>query len=218
MLRIMVVDEHHLFREGLAHVLAGAPDIEVVASVGDPAAALTQAAGYQPDAIIIDPWTPQMGGVDTVVRLHAACPAASLLVLTAMDAETDFLAALRAGAQAYLLKNSTSQELLLALQQVNQGGVVLGPWLTARLAAEYARLAGRLQDLDATNAVSLSGREREILQWVARGYSNKEIGVKLELSPHTVKAHLRSILDKLGLRRRSEAAAWAARHDLFPVD
>ena len=218
MLRIMVVDEHHLFREGLAHVLAGAPDIEVVASVGDPAAALTQATGYQPDAIIIDPWTPQMGGVDTVVRLHAACPAASLLILTAMDAETDFLAALRAGAQAYLLKNSTSQELLLALQQVNQGGVVLGPWLTARLAAEYARLAGRLQDLDATNAVSLSGREREILQWVARGYSNKEIGVKLELSPHTVKAHLRSILDKLGLRRRSEAAAWAARHDLFPVD
>jgi two-component system, NarL family, nitrate/nitrite response regulator NarL len=218
MLRVLIVDGHHLFREGLVHVLGDMPDIRVVGSASDGEAALRQALESQPDAILIDPWMPMVGGAAVLERLREDCPGSRLLVLTVSEADDELLLALRCGVQAYLLKSVTSQELLAAIQQVCAGGVALTPTMTARLAAEYVQLAERFQLAEVSTGESLTGREREILRWVADGCTNKEIGAELKLSPHTVKAHLRSILDKLGLRRRAEAAAWAVQHGIDRMD
>jgi two-component system, NarL family, nitrate/nitrite response regulator NarL len=214
MLRVLIVDGHYLFREGLMHVLGDMPGISVVGGASDGEDASRLARESQPDAILIDPWMPMMGGAAVLKRLRETCPDARLLVLTVSEADGELLLALRCGVQAYLLKSVTSQELLAAIQQVCAGGVALTPAMTARLAAEYMHLSERFHMADAFSGESLTGREREILRWVVRGCSNKEIGAELKLSPHTVKAHLRSILDKLGLHRRAEAAAWAVQHGI----
>lgn len=213
MIKVLIVDDHHLFREGLARVLADVPGLQVVASLSCGEEAVAQVKELQPDVVLMDVNMPGMGGVEATRWIRFHHPQAQVLMLTVSEQEQDLFAAIRAGARGYLLKSATSAELIEAVRRLQAGEAIIAPLMAAKLLDEFAAMPAAPREVGA-EAAALSEREREILQLVARGMSNKEIGAALNLSPHTVKAHLRAILDKLHLRSRAEAAAWAAAHGL----
>ncbi len=201
-------------------MLADAPGIEMVGSVSNGEEVVEQALRLKPDLILMDVNMPGMGGLEATRHLQVKLPQTRILMLTISEQEADLFAAVRAGARGYLLKNTTSRELIEALRRVHAGEAVVTPAMAAKLLDEFAVLAAAApasQGRDQAAEV-LTEREREVLRLVARGLSNKEIGTQLSISPHTVKAHLRSVLDKLNLRGRAEAAAWAVRHGVLKGD
>lgn len=212
MIRVIVADDHHLFRDGLARILNGYPDIEVVASVGSGEEAITAVARHQPDVILLDVNMPGIGGVGATRQIREADPDAQILMLTVSERESDLFAAIRSGARGYLLKDATSDQLGDAVRRVHAGEAIVAPLMAAKLFDKFSEMPEapkRSPKLD-----ELTEREREILHLLTQGLSNKEIGLQLALSPHTVKVHLHRILEKLDLRSRVEAAAWAVRHGL----
>lgn len=212
MIRVIVADDHHLFRDGLARILNGYPDIEVVASVGSGEEAVTAVARYQPDVILLDVNMPGIGGVGATRQIREADPDAQILMLTVSERESDLFAAIRSGARGYLLKDATSDQLCDAVRRVHAGEAIIAPVMAAKLFDKFSEMpeAPKLSPkLD-----ELTERERDILHLLTQGLSNKEIGIQLALSPHTVKVHLHRILEKLDLRSRVEAAAWSVRHGL----
>jgi DNA-binding NarL/FixJ family response regulator len=214
MIRVLIADDHHLFREGLARVLNETPGISIVASVSNGAEAVARAAEFKPDVILMDVNMPKLDGVEATRQLRNIHPAASVLMLTVSEEERDLYAAIRAGARGYLLKNATTSELIEAIQHVYAKEAILAPGMAAKLLDEFAAISPPAQPSgNDVESDALTEREQQVLQWVALGLTNKEIGAKLSLSPHTIKAHLRTILDKLHLRSRAEAAAWVGRHD-----
>ncbi|MBI5053871.1 MAG: response regulator transcription factor [Chloroflexi bacterium] len=154
---------------------------------------------------------PHVGGVEATRQIHARQPQIKIVMLTISEREDDLFEAIRAGARGYLLKSATSNELMEAIQHVQAGEAMIAPAMAMKLMEVFAAQRTPTRVADAVD--DLTGREHEVLGLVAQGLSNKEIGAQLSLSPHTIKAHLRTILDKLHLRSRAEAAAWAARHD-----
>ena len=223
MIRILIADDHHLFREGLTRILNDAPGITVVASASSGEEAIANAAELKPDVVLMDVNMPGIGGVEATRQLHASHPEAHVLMLTVSEQDSDLFAAIRAGARGYLLKNTTSHELITAIQRVHAGEAVVTPVMAAKLLDEFASLPPSTGSTPKRRALesskeALTDREYDVLRLVARGLSNKEIGKALSISPHTVKAHLRSILDKLHLRSRVEAAAWAVRRGLLRGD
>ena len=219
MIRILIADDHSLFREGLARVLNEAPGMSVVASVSNGLEALSRVAEFKPDVVLMDVNMPKLGGVEATRQLRKIHPQASVLMLTISEDEHDLYAAIRAGARGYLLKNASSAELIEGIRRVYAKEAILTPGMAAKLLNEFASISpapmplDHADDRDDVNAGVLTEREREVLQWVARGLTNKEIGAQLSLSPHTIKAHIRTILEKLHVRSRAEAAAWATRHE-----
>jgi len=216
MIRVLIADDHHLFREGLARVLNEAPGISVVASVSNGLEAISRVAEFKPDVVLMDVNMPKLGGVEATSQLRKIHPQASVLMLTVSEEEHDLYAAIRAGARGYLLKSATTVELIDAIQRVHAKEAILTPGMAAKLLNEFASLSpGTLNsdDNDDADTRTLTEREREVLQWVVRGMTNKEIGSQLSLSPHTIKAHIRTILEKLHVRSRAGAAAWATRHE-----
>jgi two-component system NarL family response regulator len=211
MIRILIADDHRLFREGLARMLNDTPELTVVASVSNGQEAIARAAETQPDVILMDVNMPVLDGVEAARQLRASLPQAQLLMLTVSEREQHLFAAIRAGARGYVLKNISSAELVEAIRRVHAGEAIIAPSMALKLLDEFAALSAEAQRCE-TGGEDLTGRERQVLQLTARGLSNKEIAAALALSPHTIKAHIRSILDKLHLRGRAEAAAWAARH------
>ncbi len=210
MIRVLVVDDHTLFREGLVRLLREAPDVYVVGDVGSGEQALRLIPQLRPDVVLMDLNMPGMGGVETIGRALEMQPDLCILALTISEAEQDLVAAVRAGARGYLLKRSRSADVLDAIRRAHQGEAVLSPEMTAVLMQQVRRMPS---PTDPTT-LGLTARERQVLRLVAQGLSNKQIAARLHLSPHTVKAHLRSVLDKLHLHSRTEAAAWAVRHGL----
>ncbi len=213
MIKIMIVDDHHLFREGLRRVLNEVPGMQVIASLSSGEEAVARVRGLQPDVVLMDVNMPGMGGVEATRWIRFHHPQAQVLMLTVSEQEKDLFAAIRAGARGYLLKSATSAELIEAVRRLQAGEAIIAPVMAAKLLDEFAAMPTTSRESEAEAEV-LSEREREILRLVTKGMSNKEIGAALSLSPHTVKAHLRTILDKLHLRSRAEAAAWAAAHGL----
>ncbi|HET9911207.1 MAG TPA: response regulator transcription factor [Anaerolineales bacterium] len=219
MIRILIADDHSLFREGLARVLNEAPGMSVVASVSNGLEALSRVAEFKPDVILMDVNMPKLGGVEATRQLRKIHPQASVLMLTISEDEHDLYAAIRAGARGYLLKSASAAELIDGIRRVYAKEAILTPGMAAKLLNEFASISPAPTSLDSdddrddVNAGVLTEREREVLQWVARGMTNKEIGAQLSLSPHTIKAHIRTILEKLHVRSRAEAAAWATRHE-----
>lgn len=212
MIRIVLADDHHLFRDGLARILNGYPDIEVVVSVSSGEASVTAVAQHQPDVILLDVNMPGIGGVGATRQIRDADPEARILMLTVSEQESDLFAAIRSGARGYLLKDATSEQLHDAVCRVYAGEAIIAPVMAAKLFDKFSEMPEAPKRSPKYD--ELTDRERDILHLLIQGLSNKEIGAQLSLSPHTVKVHLHRILEKLELRSRVEAAAWAVRHGL----
>jgi DNA-binding NarL/FixJ family response regulator len=205
-LQIAIIDDHPLFREGVAQTLARQPDIEVVAEGGSAEDAIAIAGTRLPDVMLLDVSMPG-GGVNAARQIAAAYPVVKIVMLTVSQDEEDITAALRAGARAYVLKGVAARELVDILRHVARGDVYVTPSLAAGLLYEMTNApASRAQSspLD-----ELTDRERQILERVAVGDSNKEIGERLNLTEKTVKHHVSNILQKLQVRNRVEAALLA---------
>jgi two-component system nitrate/nitrite response regulator NarL len=210
--RIVLVDDHTLFRKGLAELLERDGLIKVVAMTGNPAEVQDLLRGQQPDALILDLNMPNTDGINLMQELKGTGFSMPILILTVSEAEEDLARALRAGANGYLLKSMEPDEVVDAVQRAVKGDTVVAPAMTAklvRLLEHKISPAGSLLD-------SLTQREREILAHLAKGESNKAIARALEISYDTVKLHVRHILAKLNLSSRVEAAVFAVEHKLTP--
>ncbi len=210
MIRILIADDHRLFREGLTRVLNDVPEMTVIANASNGEEAVARAVETRPNIILMDLNMPMVDGVEATRRLRTVLPQTHVLMLTVSEQEQHLFAAVRAGARGYLLKSIASDDLVDAIRRVHAGEAIIVPGMAVKLLDEFAALSSTTRWQE-TGGEELSAREREVLRFIAQGMSNKEIGAVLSLSPHTIKAHLRSILDKLHLRNRAEVAAWATR-------
>lgn len=205
-IRILLVDDQELFREGLRMLLATQADVEVVGEAGDGEEALREAARLRPDVVLMDLRMPLLDGVTATRRLRAVQPGSRVIALTTFDDDEYVFDALRAGAVGYLLKDVSSRKLFEAVRAAACGESVLQPSVAARVVAEFARLAERAPSPAAPLAEPLSERERQVLRLVADGATNRDIAARLYITPGTVKNHVTSILGKLGVSDRTQAA------------
>ena len=212
-IRVLVVDDHTLFRRGLIALLAGDTRFEIVAEAGDANEAHRRAAATQPDVVLLDNHMPGVSGVAALAGFKAAAPAARVLMLTVSEDESDLAAALRGGARGYLLKTMKSDMLVSAILRTMAGESVVSPEMTSKLVNAFQ--ASKDTCAATAHAVPdpihrLSPREREILDHVARGASNKEVARALGIAETTVKIHVQHILRKLDLSSRVQAAVYRA--------
>ena len=217
-IRVLVVDDHTLFRRGLTALLAGDARFAVVGQAGDAGEAQRQAAALQPDVILLDNHLPGVNGVDALAGLREVAPQARVLMLTVSEDERDLAAALRGGALGYLLKTADSDLLASAIERAMQGASTISPEMTGKLVTAFQTLHtggdAAAPPADADPIHSLSPREQEILAHIARGASNKEIARALDIAETTVKIHVQHILRKLDLSSRVQVAVWAIEHGL----
>ena len=203
-IRVVIVDDQALFREGLRTLLAAHPGLEVVGEAGDGDQAVRVAVDARADVALMDMKMPIADGVRATARLAVARPACKVVALTTFDDDEYVFEALRAGAVGYLLKDAPSERLVEAIRAAARGESFLQPSVAAKVVAELARLPKRAAAPGPE--IELSSREREVLQLIARGASNKEIAVALFVAEGTVKNHVTSILTKLGVADRTQAA------------
>lgn len=207
-IRVLLVDDQRLMREGLRLLLELEPGVVVVGEAGDGQEALAQYEALQPDVVLMDVRMPVMDGVEATRRLLARWPAARVVILTTFDDDEYVLDALRAGALGYLLKDVSVTELVDALRRVMAGGVLIEPSVARKVVAELARLAPATPRPHAL-VEPLSEREQEILALMARGLTNREIAQRLFLAEGTVKNYVTAILGKLDARDRTHAVVRA---------
>jgi len=217
--KVLVVDDHTLFRRGSAAVLANQEGLEVVGEALDGLEAIEKAKEIAPDVILMDLNMPRCSGLEAIQALQAEMPQVSILVLTISETEDDLFAAMKFGATGYLLKKAEPEELVHAIINIVQGGVIVSPLMATKLLTEFKYLAAVVEkeSIEKANA-NLSPREREVLQQVAQGGTNKEIADSLFISKNTVRAHMRSIMEKLHMANRSQAAAYAVKKGLVQYD
>jgi len=214
--RLLLVDDHPVVRQGLRTFLATRPDFEVVGEAGDGETAIAEAARLRPDVILMDLVMPGVDGLEAIGRIRGAEPNARILVLTSFASADQVLPALRAGAAGYLLKDAAPAEVEAAIRAVHRGEGLLDPAVTATVLAEFThRQAGGDRGDDAASTdpgyASLTPREREVLGLLGRGLANAAIARELFVAEKTVKTHVSSILAKLRLADRTQAALYAAR-------
>ncbi len=215
MIRIMLVDDHEVVRMGIQAAIDSAEDMQVVSSLSDGAQAIKEAPITRPDVVLLDVLMPVMDGIETCRRLREELPDAHIVMLTSHTDEDAVLAAIMAGASGYLLKNTSSRAIVEAVRAVSEGRSTLDPTVTAGV---LERLRASDPADNDSGLKDLSEREQEVLVLVAEGMTNLEIAERLVLSPHTIRNHVSNILTKLGLRRRSDAAVFAERHNLTDHD
>ena len=208
-IRVLIVDDHAVVRQGLKAFLRVQDDIEFVGEAANGDEAVTQARSVQPDVILMDLIMPGMDGVETMRRLSAAGIDAKVIVLSSFSEDDQVLAAVKAGAAGYLLKDVQPQELGNAIRSVHAGDAQLHPSIASKLMREVAAAGSRHKDADA-----LTARELEVLKALARGMSNREIAAELGVAEKTVKTHVSSILRKLQVADRTQAALYAVRERL----
>lgn len=219
-IRILVVDDHTLFRRGLTALLARDPHVVVVGDAGDAGEAQRRAQELQPDLILLDNHLPGVNGVAALPALRDAAPRARILMLTVSEDEADLAAALRGGAAGYLLKTTEGDALISAIRRVMQGESVIAPEMTSKLVAAYRGAAAEAAQPSQPPAVpaspldALSPRERDILRGIAHGSSNKEIGRDLGIAETTVKIHVQHVLRKLDVSSRVHAAVIATENGI----
>ena len=220
-IRVLLVDDHAVVRQGLRMFIEMQSDMEVVGEGGNGVEAVELAARLNPDVILLDLLMPQMDGVEATRKILAGNPHARVLILTSFGEDDKVFPAIRAGAQGYLLKDIQPRDLVQAIRETHQGKAQLHPDVARRL---MAAVAG---DAPARPAPSpalpkelqeLTEREREVLDLIARGLTNREIAGKMVVSEKTVKTHVSNLLDKLGLEDRTRAAIWALKHGLGSDD
>ena len=210
-LRLLLVDDHEVVRQGLAALLARRPAFQVVAEAGTVAEAIAAARRFRPDLVIMDVRLPDGTGIEACRDIRAEMPETRVVMLTSYPDEDAVLAAILAGASGYLLKQIRGRDLVTALESVGRGDSLLDPAVTERVLERVRRVAaGEMAD----ELSSLTSQERKILFLVADGKTNKEIATEVFLSDKTVKNYVSSILSKLDLQRRAQAAAFVAKHQL----
>jgi two-component system NarL family response regulator len=195
-IRILIVEDHHVVRQGLAALLKTVPDMTVVAQAADGAEGVRLFREHQPDVTIMDLRLPVLSGVDAITQIRSEFPSARIIVLTTFDGDEDIYRALQAGARGYLLKDMFGEELMEAIRIVHSGRTRIPPAIAERLAE---RMGGP----------NLTNRELEVLQAIVAGKSNKEIAFGLRISEATVKTHINNILSKLGVTDRTQATTAA---------
>jgi two-component system nitrate/nitrite response regulator NarL len=205
---VLVIDDHPLFRKGVADLIAMAPELHLVGEAGDGESGVGIAVALRPDLILLDLNMKGLNGIETLERLREADLDARIVMLTVSDSEEDVVAALRGGADGYLLKDMEPEEILENLRAAGRGRLVISHRLTELIARALRHDSGPVRPDDA----GLTPRERQVLGLLAEGFSNKLIARELDLSLGTVKVHVKHLLKKLKLRTRVEAAVWAVRH------
>ncbi len=208
LIRILIADDHPLFRDGVAHSLASEPDLEIVGQAGSGEEAIKMAAELQPDVLLLDISMPGQGGIATAAGMAAAYPAVRIMMLTVSEDEENLLEALKAGASGYILKGISAEALVRAVQAVAAGEVHISSRLAGSILFELTR------DQPADPLEELTPRECEVLELVMQGLMNREIAAELSLAEKTVKHYMSSILHKLQVRTRVEAALLAQRRGL----
>lgn len=203
---ILVIDDHPLFRKGVADLIAMDPTLAVVGEAADGVAGIRLARELNPDLILLDLDMKGLSGIETLKQLRAdETIEARIVMLTVSDTETDVIAALRAGADGYLLKDMEPEDILAMLREVMKGRLAV----SARLTETLARALREPATARAPDPADLTPRERQILDLISQGWSNKLIARDLDIAVGTIKVHVKNILKKLGLRSRVEAAVWA---------
>ena len=204
-IRVLVIEDHNVVREGLVALLRVAEGLDVVGEAADGVEAIAQFRKHQPDITLVDLRLPRMSGVDVIERIRMETPHARFIVLTTYDGDEDIYRALKAGARAYLLKGMTSEELINTIRAVHAGKSYIPPAIAERLAERMG-------------AQDLTPREFEVLEQIVQGKSNKEIAAALEVSEATVKTHINSLLGKLGVTDRTQAATAAIQRGIVPLE
>ena len=204
-IRVLVVEDHNVVRQGLVALLNVAGGLEVVGEAADGVEAISQFRKLRPDITLIDLRLPRMSGVDAIERIRMETPQARFIVLTTYDGDEDIYRALKAGARAYLLKGMTSEELITTIRTVHLGKSHIPPAIAERLAERMGS-----QDL--------TPREFDVLEQIVYGKSNREIAAELGVSEATVKTHINSMLSKLGVTDRTQAATAAIQRGIVPLE
>jgi two-component system response regulator NreC len=224
---ILLVDDHDVVRSGLKSLLESQPDLRVVAEARNGGEALERACEVQPAIVLMDISMPEMDGLEATRRLKVLCPESQVLALTIHDDKHYFMAMLAAGASGYLTKQAAAEELVAAIHAVAAGNVYLQPALARWLLEDYQRLSGEGGEAartgedaapEASGLHVLSVRERQVLELVAQGYNNQDIGQKLKLSHKTIARHRERIMKKLKMHSRTELVKFAIRTGLISLD
>ena len=215
MTRLLVVDDVPLFRAGLTSALRD-PGFDVIGEAEGAEEAVAKAESLLPDVVLLDVLMPGLSGLEVVEKLTAVSPESQVILLTGSESEEDLLSAIKAGARGYIIKDMPFPQLVDSISAITRGGAVVSSQMAGKL-FDVTRQLLRHQELLAARKPTLTGREIEVLQLVARGLTSRSIGEQLFISENTVKNHIRNILDKLGLHSRNEAVLYAVRENLVSI-
>jgi two-component system NarL family response regulator len=216
-IRVLIVDDHALFRRGLVMVLEQEKDIDLVGEAGDGAEAVNIAQDTMPDVVLMDVRMPRRGGIEATSQIKAIAPHTKILMLTISDEEADLYDAIKAGASGYLLKEISIEEVANAIRQVHAGQSMISPSMASKLLTEFATMVKKTDEKPAAAQPRLTEREMEVLRLVAKGRNNRDIAKELFISENTVKNHIRNILEKLHLHSRMQAVVYAVREKLLEI-
>ena len=205
MIRIAIVDDHPIVRDGLVSALEGEDDFRIVGAAGSAEGLVAESSGWRPDVVLLDFEMPGLSGVEAVRELARELPNARVIIFTAYADDDKIVGAVRAGARGYVLKGSPASDVARAIRDVHAGGSYLPPPIAAVLARQVRE----------PKSDSLTARERSVLQLIADGFSNKQIARRLSITERTVKFHVNSVMTKLGVENRAQAAAVAVRRRLL---
>lgn len=216
-IRVMICDDHALFRRGLIMVLESEDGVEVVGEAEDGEEAIRRAEELAPDVVLMDVRMPKVSGIEATRAISEAVPSTKILMLTVSDEEDDLYDAIKAGAAGYLLKEISIEEVASAIRAVVSGQSLISPSMASKLLTEFTNLAKKADERQSAPTPRLTDRELEVLKLVAQGMSNREIAGELYISENTVKNHVRNILEKLHLHSRMEAVVYAVREKLLDI-
>ena len=216
-IRVLVAEDHALYRRGLEMVLSQEDDIEIVGEAGDGAEAIQRAEELLPDVVLMDIRMPRRSGIEACTAIKDVAPSTKIIILTISDEESDLYEAVRAGANGYLLKDVPGEEIADGIRAVVGGQSLISPSMASKLLSEFATMIKKSEERPQLPVPRLTERELQVLKLVARGMANRDIAGELFISENTVKNHVRNILEKLQLHSRMEAVVYAVREKLLEI-
>jgi len=216
-IRVLVADDHALYRRGLEMVLGTEDGIEIVGEASDGAEAIRRVEELLPDVVLMDIRMPRRSGIEACTAIKDVVPSTKIVILTISDEESDLYEAVRAGANGYLLKDVPGEEIAAGIRAVASGQSLISPSMASKLLTEFASMIKKSEERPQLPVPRLTERELEVLKLVARGLANRDIAKELFISENTVKNHVRNILEKLQLHSRMEAVVYAVREKLLEI-